>query len=358
MYGRTAQLLDEVQRRPDLYPQLRPQFVEMAGALDPRLAQEVPESYDPQRVRGMLQFVTGGAEQVDLRSRGLAALEAAHAETENALKRDALYRESLSNWLATADDAEEWRSTQAYARRFGIPAETIAQFGDWSPEAPVRAARLGMTPAQQRAGAGESDYARHLQRWAGDQGTTVDALSAGDELKAREAFFARSRADGPGTSAAETARARRDAIEDVRAALRFKLENPDDVSVSLHDLKATMRRLGMRPCAVERHAAATAIRRDALAQARTADLAGTEVDGVSSIEAIIERAEAAAHRQRGRSAGAGVGSTPPAPMPAPHTPRVRTASRADVQAVATRLQISYDDARRQLEARGARITGD
>lgn len=148
LYGQGAQFLREVDGKPDLYGGMRPKLVELAGAVDPRLAQEIPETYDPERIRGMLQFTEGAAAVAETQANGLAKLKEAQTATDDAVKRRRLHQSALADWLSTAKSAEDWQGVTDGAYAMGIPEETIAEFGPWAPDAPERARQMALTPAQ------------------------------------------------------------------------------------------------------------------------------------------------------------------------------------------------------------------
>lgn len=152
IYGQSAQMMREVETNPDLYPQLRPKLVEMASLIDPRLATEIPEQYEPQRVRGMLQFAEGAAVQADAYKRSIALLKASEAAVDDKIKREKLHREALGNVLSVASTEEDWTAAITNAKSAGIMDSVISEFGDWDAEAPTRAVRMLMTP-EQRANA-------------------------------------------------------------------------------------------------------------------------------------------------------------------------------------------------------------
>jgi hypothetical protein len=87
----------------------------------------------------------------ELRARGLADLKAAHLVTDDAVKRQDLYRSSLAKWLSTAKTPEDWTAVTQNASDLGIPKETIAEFGEWAPDAPARAADMVLTPSERTA---------------------------------------------------------------------------------------------------------------------------------------------------------------------------------------------------------------
>ena len=149
IYGQSAQYLKELEARPELYPDLRPKLVEMATALDPRLAQEIPETYDPETVRGMIQFVEGGAVQTDARLRAVAAAEARLKAKQGAVKDLTTDRQIAGEWFSVSANQEDWDMSVQGARTLGISENVLAHIGErWSVEAQEKARQLALTPEQ------------------------------------------------------------------------------------------------------------------------------------------------------------------------------------------------------------------
>lgn len=149
VYGRGAQALREIEAQPDAYGDVRPQLVELASALDPRLAAEIPETYDPEQVRGMLQFVEAGAAQTETRLRAVAAASAAQEAADDALKRTAAHRTMAGEWLSASPNQEDWDASLQGLRTMGVSDDILSPLGDtWSPEAQEKARQLALTPAQ------------------------------------------------------------------------------------------------------------------------------------------------------------------------------------------------------------------
>ena len=151
LFGQGAQFLREIEQRPELYPDLRPRLVELATALDPRLASEVPETYDPEKVRGMLQFVEGGAQVIDARTRAMAAAKAAQDASMDGAKRVTEIRRTIGDWFSVSDSQQDWDVSADGARAlFGKQAEAVlADLGStWSTQAQEKARQMALTPEQ------------------------------------------------------------------------------------------------------------------------------------------------------------------------------------------------------------------
>lgn len=146
--GKASQLLAEVQRDPSLYDRVRPQLVEMATAVDPRLASEIPERYEPERVAGMAKFVAEGDQQATIRARAAAEWQALQTRQTDSLKRAAEEKKILDESLSTVKTLEEWDGTIATWRMLGMTPAVLDKAGEWSEDAPERARQRLLTPLQ------------------------------------------------------------------------------------------------------------------------------------------------------------------------------------------------------------------
>lgn len=337
VFGRTAQMLAEVETRPDLYPQMRPHLVELAGSVTPELASEIPDTYDPTSVRGLLQFASGAAEQTAKRERGLYLLHEGEQELDNTLKRDKLYTESLSSWLSTATSQEDWDSVLEMSRGLGMPEETISRFGGWSPDAPARASRMGMTAAQRASadgtGAGGSDYSAFLARWARERGIGLDKITRAHELEARAEFYEAGRAPRGDGSGRRGSRGQDDpkfprGVENYLVEMKRRGYSRADAEAEVFT-DATWRKL----------------------QADHPDISGV------TVQQGINRLFPADDLGAGGGAGAvfGANGSPAPATPPPPAGGPRTATLKDVQKVAQRKGITVAQARQQLEAAGVVI---
>lgn len=146
IFGKGAQILQEVQTDATMYPKIRPQLVELAGSISPGLVNEIPETYDPERVKSLLQFAMDAKADAVRQVRGTQALKAAAAVTDDNVKRAQLHSGALADWFSTAKSAEDWQAWRQYAQDIGIDRQLIAGVGDWSPDAPQRANLAAMSP--------------------------------------------------------------------------------------------------------------------------------------------------------------------------------------------------------------------
>ena len=147
--GKGTQLLNEIEAQPELYPQMRPTLIELASQIHPSLAQEIPEQYDPARVRGMIQFTVGAAAHATERQRAAAALAASFTAQKAGLEQDALQHTAMSRWFGTSDSQEDWDAALDHARDWGVSDTVLAKVGPtWSPDAAERARQLGLTAEQ------------------------------------------------------------------------------------------------------------------------------------------------------------------------------------------------------------------
>lgn len=144
LFGQAAQMLQETADKPDLYPQLRPKLVDLATTLDPRLAGEIPEQYEPDRVRGMLQFAQGGAQQAETQARALKAFQDSQTMTDDRVKRAKSQTEAVGGMLSIAPSEEYWNHILETATDWGVGEDVVGAFRKipWSREAPKLAASL------------------------------------------------------------------------------------------------------------------------------------------------------------------------------------------------------------------------
>lgn len=211
IFGQGAQLLQEAKTRPDLYPQIRPKLVDMASTIDPRLGAEIPETFDPAQIDGMIQFASSAVADADRRARGLETLKQAHATTDDAVKREGLHRKALSDWYATVTSSEDKQAVDQAALEMGIDPSVVQSFGEWDDSFPKRAALAGMTPAERTKATaavddvkGSSDFSNILRavtakfkETKGRNPTGNDRLPLLQEAKRIDAMFRRN-GDGSG----------------------------------------------------------------------------------------------------------------------------------------------------------------
>jgi len=229
VFGQGAQLLSEVEKNPALYPEIRPQLVELASGIDPQLATEIPEQYEPEKVRGLLQFATTAAADSAMRSKALDQLQARRTQRLGVEEADTKDREWLGNWLSTAKSSEDWQASLEQAKNIGVPDTTLAQFGAWDQDAPARAAQLAVGPqAPATAGSKEDLY----RAYAKAVGKPYVALTFADKLAADRAAATATRAPqrdpASGVSQAQRAAAERwkqTELRKVEAAFKARQQN-------------------------------------------------------------------------------------------------------------------------------------
>jgi len=207
IYGKSAQALKEIEARPELYADLRPQLVEMASALDPRFAHEIPEQYDPAQVRGMLQFVEGGAVQAETRTRALTAAKQALELQDKSNERRAAHRTMTGEWMSASGNQEDWDASLQGLRTMGVEDDVLGLVGPtWSKEAQEKARKLALTPAQQgveaRAAVDDERQAATAKRTAEHQ-TAMESIA-----RQRESRLSTDDSDG-GASRTQRATAER-----------------------------------------------------------------------------------------------------------------------------------------------------
>lgn len=152
--GQGAQILQEIQKDPTLYEELRPKLVELAGSIDPGLANEIPQTYEPNTVTGLMQFATQAAVEAESHARGLAKLKDAQQDGLDSLQRTTKQRVGIAQLLSTAKTPEAWNSiiTHATDEHWAAP-DIIESFGPWSKDAPANAAEIALGPKTEKPGA-------------------------------------------------------------------------------------------------------------------------------------------------------------------------------------------------------------
>lgn len=134
-YGQGAALLQAIEQNPALYPQLRPKLIDMASAIDPRLASEIPEQYNPGQVRGMLQFAQDGAATLESRAHALKLHEEAEKAQRGSREEFEAQKKALEAMLSTAKTQEQWEAFKGLALQAGYNKQLVHQYTEWSPEA-------------------------------------------------------------------------------------------------------------------------------------------------------------------------------------------------------------------------------
>src|SRR3990167_8285910 len=144
-----AELLREIDTDPARYPQVLPMLRDLAGSLDPRLAQEIPEQYDPARVRSMVQFAADLEGVADARVKATELLKTRLAEKKAAKEAFDLDRKIAGGWFSVSPNQDDWDQSMEYAGQLGIAPEILARIGPtWSPAAVDRARTLALEPRE------------------------------------------------------------------------------------------------------------------------------------------------------------------------------------------------------------------
>lgn len=178
VFGKGAEILRQVEAKPELYPDLRPQIVDLASQLDPRLGAEIPEAYNPEQVRGMLDFSMRGAEVATTRARALQTLTATQAAQKDALERVQAHRKVVGDWFSVSTDQDDWDQSRALAASHGIDQDILDELGPtWSPEAQEKARKMMLTGEQREEAKPTTIVAAILRaRDAGDKAAEQDLL--------------------------------------------------------------------------------------------------------------------------------------------------------------------------------------
>ncbi len=149
LIGRGAAVLQELKQRPDLYPQLRSQLVDIAASIDPTWAEAVPTEYDETAVGQMVEFANATVGTLDARARALATAKQSLETKATAVAAADLHRKTVGEWFSVSDSQEDWDASIQAARTIGVPKEVVDLVGPtWSKDAQEAARKLALTPAQ------------------------------------------------------------------------------------------------------------------------------------------------------------------------------------------------------------------
>jgi hypothetical protein len=194
--GRGAQLLRELDTMPEAYADVRPKLLEITSSVNPELAQHFPQQLTAENrdnVRGLMQMMTDGAQQLEIQTRALKDIEDAISRpTKRAEDLNTLTRSIAQLYYSEADTADEWNAAMEYARdEIGAPASVLKRFGNWDDAAPERAAQLAMTSAQRTeagkapsAGSKEDIYASYAREFL--KGRRWHTMSATEKTRAEK----------------------------------------------------------------------------------------------------------------------------------------------------------------------------
>src|SRR3990167_8004864 len=144
-----SELLQSLAGDPTLYPRLVPKLRDLAGSIDPRLAQEIPDQYDPTRLQGMVQFASELEALTDGRTKAIAAVKEKLAGKKAAKENLDLDRQIVGAWFGVSPDQNDWDQSMEYAQQLGVSDEALAKIGPtWSVEAVARARSLAIGPKE------------------------------------------------------------------------------------------------------------------------------------------------------------------------------------------------------------------
>lgn len=149
--SRSAEFLNQITAKPDLYPQLRPKLVELAAAVNPELANFIPEAYDPTEVRNMLTWVNTNGQATNARAKAAADAKLKLTAKDDFAKSDDLDRKIASNWFSVSPSQEDWDQSLEAAKRLGVSSTVLGQIGPtWSKDATERARAMGVDPKDRK----------------------------------------------------------------------------------------------------------------------------------------------------------------------------------------------------------------
>ena len=158
--GQGAELLRQVEATPALYPQIRPTLLDLASRIDPRLTTEIPEQYEPAKVRGMVQFVNEAATLAEGRARAVEAAKAKLTAKGDLVKQGELDRTLVSQLFSTSPNQTDWDSAHVLAADYGVDAALLKQVGPtWSADAVEQARQVGLTAEQRKPKAPSDQFA-------------------------------------------------------------------------------------------------------------------------------------------------------------------------------------------------------
>jgi hypothetical protein len=332
VYGQAERALVETEANPALYPQVRSRLVDLASQLDPRLAQEIPEQYDPERVRAMLRFVRDGAATSETLASATESAKQAMAEGVETSKRDEYWRDALLKGLSRSESADVADTITQRLRSLGMPQSVADEFGPWTPESPAKASERLLTP-EQRATAARATV----------DDTRLDANAEEQRRHNREMeVIGRQRETRLGTSET-TGPTKRQLVIDLREPLMTAVLGGSDAP-TLQRLQQGAERLGLTwddELAVAKRDAT----RERLNTARAGQLLET-VPRDPLTGRAQEDPDAARARRLGLADQILRGDEPDA---------ADVVTRAEVQQLATMWSVVYAEAKRRVEAAGKRV---
>lgn len=139
--------------RPTAYSSVAPQVRELVGE---DLGKMVPDAYDPRFMANAMEWGMSAKDKLSARREAITNLRLDHKDKRDA---DEHFTETLSKWLGTVDDQQEWTDALQNARDLGAPAETLAKFGDaYSPEAVAKAVSFTAKERPPAAAGSLEDY--------------------------------------------------------------------------------------------------------------------------------------------------------------------------------------------------------
>ena len=244
IYGQSAEWLRGLEEDPTRYPEVRPFLVEAAGQLSPQLAQNIPEAYDPERVRQMMTFVNQSAQEIDLLERSIKKADDARTRTADRAKQDNLFRESLGTALAGAATPEAWNAIRAGAQFQDFPKGIVDEFAEFSDANRAKARSL--------AGMRETNETRSIDQLINDADRRGDVKEKTRLLKLKQDLGAAGRAPGRIPTGGGPSQAQRAAAERWKQAQLSALEKRyrdsqardyDGIPMTEADLKAEKERI-------------------------------------------------------------------------------------------------------------------
>lgn len=130
VFGRGAAILTEAQKNPSLWPEIRPQVADLAGSLDPSLAEMIPQEYEPNQVGQLIASTVQLAEQYGQAEKALSDID----KGLKGIQTQASVLTGSAALLSTASTPEEWDGIKSTLKTLKVPEETLSRFGEFSEE--------------------------------------------------------------------------------------------------------------------------------------------------------------------------------------------------------------------------------
>ena len=139
LLGKSAQLLKEVQQRPELWPEVRPILVDAAAAIHPNLVNEIPEPFEPERIKAMMQFASDAKLTADTVANATKQAQTAYKLEQDGRESLDAWRKSVGTALSVAKTPEDWDQLRKQFAAFPTAMQVVDTLGSFSPESVSKA---------------------------------------------------------------------------------------------------------------------------------------------------------------------------------------------------------------------------